>query len=125
MRTSPRGTRPRPPGPRPPGPQPLAWASFQYCLASASSTIQTRGFPSTPPRSMASRVWQLVTWLFHAVANVCRVLLLGWATLAIHYSNLPWPWLRTASWLIGIAVVIWCTNAGISVYAQVSVGLPR
>ncbi len=34
-----------------------------------------------------------------------------------------WPWLRTASWLAGIAIVIWCTNAGISVYAQVSVGL--
>ncbi len=34
-----------------------------------------------------------------------------------------WPWLRTASWLTGIAIVIWCTNAGISVYAQVSVGL--
>ena len=34
-----------------------------------------------------------------------------------------WPWLRTVSWLLGLAVVIWCTNAGISVYAQVSVGL--
>ena len=34
-----------------------------------------------------------------------------------------WPWLRTASWLAGLAIVIWCTNAGISVYAQVSVGL--
>ena len=31
--------------------------------------------------------------------------------------------LRTVSWLIGIAVVIWCTNAGISRYAQVSAGL--
>ena len=27
------------------------------------------------------------------------------------------------SWLAGIGVVIWCTNAGISVYSQVSVGL--
>ena len=34
-----------------------------------------------------------------------------------------WPVLRTVSWLAGIGVVIWCTNAGISVYAQVSVGL--
>ncbi len=34
-----------------------------------------------------------------------------------------WPVLRTLSWLTGLAVVMWCTNAGISVYAQVSVGL--
>ena len=34
-----------------------------------------------------------------------------------------WPVMRTLSWLAGLAVVIWCTNAGISVYAQVSVGL--
>ena len=34
-----------------------------------------------------------------------------------------WPWGRTLSWLIGISLVIWTTNAGISVYAQVSVGL--
>ena len=34
-----------------------------------------------------------------------------------------WPIGRTISWLIGIGIVIWTTNAGISVYAQVSVGL--
>lgn len=34
-----------------------------------------------------------------------------------------WPWLRTLSWLLGIGVILWCTNSGISVYAQVSVGL--
>lgn len=34
-----------------------------------------------------------------------------------------WPVMRTVSWLAGIGVVLWCTNAGISVYAQVSVGL--
>ncbi|MDP2013301.1 MAG: cytochrome c oxidase assembly protein [Actinomycetota bacterium] len=34
-----------------------------------------------------------------------------------------WPWGRTISWLLGLVVVVWCTNAGISEYAQVSVGL--
>lgn len=32
-----------------------------------------------------------------------------------------WPIGRTISWLIGIGLVIWCTNAGIATYAQVSV----
>jgi len=34
-----------------------------------------------------------------------------------------WPWGRTISWMLGLLVVLWCTNAGISEYAQVSVGL--
>lgn len=34
-----------------------------------------------------------------------------------------WPWGRTISWLLGIGVVIWTTNAGIALYAQVSAGL--
>lgn len=34
-----------------------------------------------------------------------------------------WPWGRTICWLIGIGIVIWCTNASIALYAQVSVGL--
>jgi cytochrome c oxidase assembly factor CtaG len=34
-----------------------------------------------------------------------------------------WPWGRTISWLLGISIVIWCTNANIALYAQVSVGL--
>ncbi len=34
-----------------------------------------------------------------------------------------WPVMRTVSWLAGLGVVIWCTNAGIASYAQVSVGL--
>ena len=34
-----------------------------------------------------------------------------------------WPVGRTISWLLGIGVVIWCTNSGIAAYSQVSVSL--
>jgi putative copper resistance protein D len=34
-----------------------------------------------------------------------------------------WPWLRLIWWLAGLSVLIWTTNAGIALYAQVSVGL--
>lgn len=37
--------------------------------------------------------------------------------------GIKWPLARTIWWLLGIATVIWVTNAGIAVYAQVSVGL--
>jgi hypothetical protein len=56
---------------------------------------------------MVSRVWQLVAWLFRATVSVCGVLLLGWATLAIHFSNLPWPWLRTALAAAFLVFGIW------------------
>ena len=34
-----------------------------------------------------------------------------------------WPWGRLVAWLLGIGIMIWCTNAGIATYSQVSVGL--
>lgn len=34
-----------------------------------------------------------------------------------------WPWGRLIAWLLGIGIMIWCTNAGIATYSQVSVGL--
>ena len=32
-----------------------------------------------------------------------------------------WPVMRTVSWLLGVFVVMWCTNSGLAVYANVSV----
>ena len=54
--------------------------------------------------------------------------LIAAALYAIGYARLrqrgdKWPILRLVSWMAGIAVVIWCTNSGISVYSQVSVGI--
>ncbi len=52
--------------------------------------------------------------------------LLGFAYprfLRIRKAGIHWPVMRLVSWLGGISVVIWCTNAGIATYAQVSVGL--
>ncbi len=34
-----------------------------------------------------------------------------------------WPVMRLISWLAGISIIIWCTNSGIALYSQVSVGL--
>ena len=30
-------------------------------------------------------------WLIAGIWFLCRTLLIAWATLAIYYSNLPWP----------------------------------
>ncbi len=42
---------------------------------------------------------KLPGWLISGLWFLCRVLLVAWATLAIYYSNLPWPGLR-----LGLAV---------------------
>jgi hypothetical protein len=46
-------------------------------------------------------------WLFIGLGFLCRLLLLGWGTLAIYYSNLPWPGLRLALAVVFFAFGIW------------------
>jgi hypothetical protein len=41
------------------------------------------------------------------VSSVCKAAVVLWASLAIYYSNLPWPWLRVALALAFAAISIW------------------
>jgi len=34
-----------------------------------------------------------------------------------------WPWGRTIAWILGVLALLWCTNAGISQYANITPGL--
>ena len=47
-------------------------------------------------RASESVVHRLVRGLERALGFVLRAGLVSWAALAIHYSNLPWAWVRTA-----------------------------
>lgn len=46
-------------------------------------------------------------WLIAGIWLLCKVLLIVWATLAIYYSNLPWPWLRIILALAFAAFTTW------------------
>ncbi|MGZ9273865.1 MAG: Lnb N-terminal periplasmic domain-containing protein [Nitrospira sp.] len=46
-------------------------------------------------------------WLFAAIGFLCRVVLVGWAALALYFSNLPWPWSRSALAILFVAFAIW------------------
>jgi Domain of unknown function (DUF4105) len=46
-------------------------------------------------------------WLIAAVWFLCQVVLILWATLAIYYSNLPWPSLRLALAIAFAVFAIW------------------
>lgn len=46
-------------------------------------------------------------WLACTAGFFCRFILITWAALAIHYSNLPWPWLRAVLALVVAGIGIW------------------
>lgn len=54
-----------------------------------------------PPR--ASCIFRLLI----GVSFVCRAVIALWVSLAIYYSNLPWPWLRLALALVFASFSIW------------------
>ena len=46
-------------------------------------------------------------WLLAAIGFLCRVVLVGWGTLALYYSNLPWAGLRLVLAVAFLAFGIW------------------
>jgi putative copper resistance protein D len=81
------------------------------------------GFPYPPPPTLASvgLGFHLDPLFFTACIVAGAMYVAG--VVRLRRRGDDWPWLRTVAWVAGLLVVIWCTNGGISVYAQVSVGL--
>lgn len=50
---------------------------------------------------------RLLRWVWTGLGVLLRILVLAWAGLAIHYSNLPWPWLRTLLAVVFVAFGVW------------------
>ena len=57
--------------------------------------------------SLGKLLTRLPAWLIAGALLLCKVLLIGWAALAIYYSNLPWPWLRIVLALCFAAFATW------------------
>lgn len=81
------------------------------------------GFPyPAPPTPEGVIFGGRIDPLFLSLSLVAAALyVIGYVRLRARGDS--WPIMRLVSWLLGISVVIWSTNAGISVYSQVSVGL--
>ena len=60
-----------------------------------------------PTRAPAFWVFKILRWLVTGLGILFRAALIGWASLATFYSNLPWPWLRLALALAFAAFGIW------------------
>ena len=78
-------------------------------------------YPSAPTFTSVALGFRLEP-LFLSLSLVAAALyVIGY--LRLRRRGDRWPVTRLLCWLVGIGLVIWCTNASISLYAQVSVGL--
>jgi hypothetical protein len=70
--------------------------------------------PSPAPRRRLPRwVSRPLGWCRIALKRFAQFLLIAWGMLAIFYSNLPWPWARTAlaiAFAAGSIWVLWVTR---------------
>jgi hypothetical protein len=60
-----------------------------------------------PTKARTFWIVKLLRWLLAGLGFLLRALLIGWATLAIYYSNAPWPWLRAVIALAFLSFGIW------------------
>jgi putative copper resistance protein D len=90
-------------------------------LASYGESLLGFSYPAAPTAASVMLGFRLDA-LFLVGALIAAGLYIA-GVMALRKRHDAWPVLRTVSWLIGIGIVIWCTNAGIASYAQVSVGL--
>lgn len=90
-------------------------------LASYGETLLGFPYPDPPTMANVGLGFQLEPFFFVGSLIAATLYCVGYARL--RQRGDAWPIGRLFSWLIGIGLVIWCTNAGISFYSQVSVGL--
>lgn len=69
--------------------------------------IPSRHGESRPGNTFARSLTKPLKWLLTGVSFVVRAAVVLWASLAIYYSNLAWPWLRLALALAFAAISIW------------------
>jgi cytochrome c oxidase assembly factor CtaG/putative copper export protein len=94
---------------------------FEVPLNSYGETLL--GFAYPPAPTIPGVVFSFRFEPFFFTVSIIAATLYCIGVLRLRRRGDSWPIGRTISWLLGIAIVIWCTNAGIATYAQVSVSL--
>src|SRR6516165_2387438 len=86
---------------------PSSIQSEMTAMQSRSPALSNRDTRKSQLTSHRHLLYRLLVWLMTGVWFLCRVVLILWATLAIYYSNLPWPSLRLALTIAFAAFAIW------------------
>lgn len=79
------------------------------------------GFPFPPPPTAATVVFGWYPDTAFLILGAVLAGGYGWGVWRTHRRGVRWPWGRTISWFLGVAILMWATSFGISGYAQVSV----
>jgi len=71
---------------------------------------------------------KLLRWLLVGIKSLCLILLLGWGTLAIYYSNLPWRWARLVLAVVFFTFGVWAlwisrTLRAVAIFAALFLGV--
>jgi len=79
------------------------------------------GYRYPPAPTLANVVTSIhIDPLFFTLCVVAAALYLAGAIKLARRKD-RWPVMRTVSWVLGVVVVMWCTNSGLAEYASVSV----
>jgi cytochrome c oxidase assembly factor CtaG/uncharacterized membrane protein len=81
------------------------------------------GYPYPPPPTAGNVIFGFLLEPLFLIGGLLLAALYIMGVLRLHSRGDRWPIGRTISWLAGVGVLIWATNAGIALYSQVSVGL--
>jgi putative copper resistance protein D len=90
-------------------------------LPSYGESLLGYRYPDAPTASSVLGGFRLEPFFFTMVL-IAGALYLG-GVLRLRKRGDSWPIGRSISWFLGLIVVLWCTNGGISIYANVSVGM--
>jgi putative copper resistance protein D len=78
------------------------------------------GFAYPPPPSLSSIIFGWNPEWFMLTISLVAAALYTFGVIRIKQNQIVWSALRSISFMIGIGLVIWTTNAGISMYSKVS-----
>ena len=78
------------------------------------------GFAYPPPPSLSSIIFGWNPEWFMLTISLVAAALYTFGVIRIKQNQILWSALRTISFMIGIGLVIWTTNGGISMYSKVS-----
>jgi len=81
------------------------------------------GYPYPPAPTVSGVVFGFQFEPFFLTGSLIAAALYVIGFVRLRKRGDAWPAMRLVSWMAGIAIVIWCTNSGIALYSQVSVGL--
>jgi putative copper resistance protein D len=90
-------------------------------LPSYGESLLGYRYPEAPTVSSVLGGFRLEPFFFTMVL-IAGALYLG-GVLRLRKRGDGWPIGRSISWFLGLIVVLWCTNGGISIYSNVSVGM--